>query len=285
MAARIDTARQRAVSRVSVAAYSACLATIVAGKPRRGSVHSVFATAANVVFPVSPGDCGNFGICVLSLNAAAAPRMPNGLHIVNAPFAVMRPGMSVLLGAHRLCIQPLDIVLDLSYAAQWNPRIERPTKLDMRVVRSNAVRLERYAANWIAPPGYRPLRADYSNRDAMARTLCGRGIGLTPGGDDMLAGWMALGWLLNGPQPDFLAACQQIMTVAKQQTHLLSQCWLGYAADGYVAAPIGALLHALIVDNEPQLALATQDVLAMGATTVYDVIQGILLGLKIACSP
>lgn len=214
--------------------------------------------------------------------------MPNGIHIVNAPFAVMRPGMSVLLGAQRLCIQSLDIILDLSYAAQWNPCIERPAKLDMRIVRSNAARLERYVADWTAPPGYRPLQTDYPNIAEMARFLCGRGMGLTPGGDDMLVGWMALGWLLNGPQPDFLAACRQIMTIARQPTHLthlLSQCWLGYAADGYVAEPIGALLHALTVDNEPQLARATQDVLALGATSGYDLIQGILMGLKMACFP
>ena len=107
--------------------------------------------------------------------------------------------------------------------------------------------------------------------------LCGRGMGLTPTGDDMLAGWMAIGWLLKGPKPDFLAVCQQIVAIARRQTHLLSQCWLNYAANGYVAEPIGALLHALTQEDDVQLVQATRAVLAMGATSGYDVIQGMLM--------
>ena len=98
----------------------------------------------------------------------------------------------------------------------------------------------------------------------------------------MLAGWMAVGWLLYGATPEFLGACEQIVEVARQQTHLLSRCWLGYAARGEVASPIVALLAALTGDgeNEAQLVQAAQAVLAMGATSGYDVITGILLGLN-----
>jgi Protein of unknown function (DUF2877) len=107
---------------------------------------------------------------------------------------------------------------------------------------------------------------------------------LTPAGDDMLAGWMAIGWLLYGPEPEFLATCEQIMEVARRQTHLLSRCWLGYAAEGNVALPIVALLEALAREpggeNDAQLELAAQAVLAMGATSGYDLISGILLGLE-----
>ena len=95
----------------------------------------------------------------------------------------------------------------------------------------------------------------------------------------MLAGWMAAGWLLYGPIPSFLAACKQIVEVAKRQTHLLSQCWLGYAAEGNFAQPICALLQALTRDDERQLSIATESVLAMGATSGHDLIQGILLTL------
>ena len=114
----------------------------------------------------------------------------------------------------------------------------------------------------------------------MAQFLCGRGVGLTPTGDDMLVGWMAAGWLLYGPVSSFLAACQQIVEVAKQQTHMLSQCWLRYAAQGNVALPICRLLDALTRDDESQLLMATDAVLALGATSGYDVIQGILLMLN-----
>jgi hypothetical protein len=91
---------------------------------------------------------------------------------------------------------------------------------------------------------------------------------------------MAAGWLLYGPMPGFLDACQQIVEVAKSQTHLLSQCWLGYAAEGNVAQPICTLLDTLTRDDERQLSIATEAVLAMGATSGRDVIQGILLVLN-----
>ena len=96
----------------------------------------------------------------------------------------------------------------------------------------------------------------------------------------MLAGWMAAGWLVYGPVASFLDACQHIVEVAKRRTHLLSQCWLEYAAEGNVASPISALLDALTRDDEGQLAAAVEAVLAMGASSGYDLIQGILLMLN-----
>jgi hypothetical protein len=101
---------------------------------------------------------------------------------------------------------------------------------------------------------------------------------------------MAVGWLLYGPQPAFRDACAQIMEVARRQTHLLSRCWLGYAAEGNVALPVVRLLETLAresddgdtgnTENNAQLELAAQAVLALGATSGYDVISGILLGLE-----
>ncbi len=113
----------------------------------------------------------------------------------------------------------------------------------------------------------------------MAEYLCGRGVGLTPAGDDMLAGWMAINWLLHGPQPAFLEACRQIVEVARRRTHLLSQCWLGYAAQGDVAMPVKALLETMTREDDQELDAAIDAVLSMGATSGHDLIQGILLGL------
>ena len=114
----------------------------------------------------------------------------------------------------------------------------------------------------------------------LARHLCGRGIGLTPTGDDILAGWMAAGWLLHGPQAGFVETCRRIVEIARQQTHLLSQCWLAHAAHGNVAEPIAALLYAMTCADDFQLENAIKAVLAMGATSGYDLIQGILLACR-----
>ncbi len=312
------------VSRPPVPSYSTCIAECIVGPPRRGRVHSVFTTAANIIFP------DDF---VLSLNTASSPRMPNGIQLpISSPLSYLRPNMPVVLGANRLCFQPLDYVLDLTYASQWNPHIERPQGMDMGVVQRNFAWIEQYVLArgnafedgrpqgdeaYLPLPLFEdgrpqgatprspttPVPTMYDHSEAryivgtgdeglwgrapcgrpscsiieIASAICGRGQGLTPDGDDILAGWMGMGWLVHGPQPDFLAACRQIVAIARQRTHLLSQCWLEYAARGYVAEPILTLLHILTQENRQMLTHALNAVLAMGATSGYNVIQGILL--------
>lgn len=114
----------------------------------------------------------------------------------------------------------------------------------------------------------------------LAERLCGRGPGLTPSGDDFLAGWMAAGWLLYGPEPQFLANCQLINEIASRRTHELSQCWLAYAAAGDLALPVGELLRALTTRDTPRIERAAAHVFALGATSGYDLAQGVLYGLE-----
>lgn len=255
----------------TASSYSTYVAAVARGVPQRGAIHSVFPAAANITFP------GDF---VLSLNAVTAPRMPNGLQLSTPagtfPFPVLRAGMPVLFGAQRLLIEAADCSLDLSCCSEWDPHIERPDQLDMKVVAKNKEWLLKHVPaldlqlTWDQP---------VHNVRSMAQYLCGRGVGLTPTGDDILAGWMAVNWLLYGPLTCFLEACQQIVAVAKQQTHLLSQCWLSYAATGDVATPVKALLDALTKEDDAQLAASMEAVLSMGATSGRDLIQGIVLGL------
>src|SRR5437588_215914 len=124
---------------IRATAYSACLAAAVCGAPQRGVVHSVFAAAANIAFPRG---------CVLSLNCASAPRMPNGVQLSAPagafPFSALRPGMPVLLGAQRLHTEAISCSLDLSMCDQWDAHIQRPEYIDMTVVKRNGEWLARY---------------------------------------------------------------------------------------------------------------------------------------------
>jgi hypothetical protein len=315
---------------VRATSYSACIVAAARGVPQRGVIHSVFRAAANVLFAQD---------FVLSLNAATSPRMPNGLQLSSAaedwPFSALRVGMPVLFGAQRLHIEAVHCSLDLTNCSQWDPHIERPAELNMRIVVNNLRYLQQHLSqqhpqgdfHWRGYEGQgdreregdckgqgeredqgggegqgdreregdrkgRPYDTALSERDwqawrdayaspeilrAMAQYLSGRGIGLTPAGDDMLAGWMACNWLLYGPTTRLLEACQQILLVARQQTHLLSQCWLSYAAEGNIALPMRDLLAALTQERQEPLLAAVQDVLALGATSGYDFMQGMLL--------
>jgi hypothetical protein len=311
--------RSRALTNVT--SYSACIAEAAMHMPQRGSIHSVFNAAANIVFPGIPqGTRKGYpyhttpipGGFVLSLNAASTARMPNGVQLSSPPgsfpFSALRVGMPVIFGAQRLHIEAIDCSLDLSQFSQWNPHIQRPDQLDMAILQKNYTRLKTIAEEWFHaarlpgyPRGSRLPPLPYTNLPAhvvygrgtprgypdgpghetdiltLARHLCGRGIGLTPTGDDILAGWMAAGWLLHGPEAGFVETCQYIVEIARQQTHLLSQCWLAHAAHGNVAEPIAALLYAMTCADDSQLEIAIKAVLAMGATSGYDLIQGILL--------
>lgn len=266
---------------IRASAYSKCIAAAVRGTAQRGVVQSTFTTAANLLFP------SGFMLC---LNATDGLCMPNGVQLSAVSdmsfFTRLRPGMSVLLGAERLVIEAVNCSLDLSLSGQWNAHIERPEGLDVEIVRRNGKWLraivDRIEDSRRATTRYSaPIRngEGWVGIAAMAQYLCGRGIGLTPSGDDMLAGWMAVNWLLYGSMPALREACQQIMVVARRQTHVLSQCWLGYAAEGNLALPVKALLEAMTQEDEAELERATQRMLAMGATSGYDVARGILLGL------
>jgi hypothetical protein len=288
----------RSIALTRATSYSTCLATAAAGAAQRGVIHSAFNAAANIVFP---------GGLILSLNAADSVRMPNGLELSSSPgafpFTTFRTGMSVLFGAQRLHIESADCSLDLSHCIQWNPHINKPAHLD----RCSIVKHREWLTSYLStnspsimhspqksvaisslfvdtkqahtPPSITLESNTKIDVLPMARSLCGRGIGLTPSGDDILAGWIAINWLLYGPIPCLLQAFQEIIAVANQQTHLLSQCWLEHAAKGNVAQPVQAFLDALSRDNETALATAAQAVLTMGATSGHDLLQGILLGL------
>ncbi len=223
------------------------------------------------------------------------PGMPNGIQVESFPFAALRPGMPVLLGAERLVIDAINCSLDLSCCAQWEALIERPADLDVDMVQKNAAWLAReldpiptQRSGRISPGvfsrgGNSQFPLTLASMQVMVRFLCGRGPGLTPSGDDMLLGWMAVNWLLYGSHPPVISACQEIVAVARQQTHLLSVCWLDYAARGYVALPIKKLLSAMLRDDERELAAAAHIVASMGATSGCDVLHGIVLGSS--CPP
>ena len=274
------------VAQPQATSYSLCLAPALVDAPRRGIVHSAFATAANLVFPhdfvVSlNGDTQKSGVLTRAL---PFPGMPNGIQLKAFPFGVLRPGMPVLLGAGRLVIDAVACSLDLSGCSQWNPYIIHRGVGRLHVIRENAAWLARRYLD--TADDHDDLRSALSRMPtafptaaSMARALCGRGPGLTPAGDDMLVGWMALNWLLYGPRSEVIAACQEILAVARRQTHLLSQCWLGYAARGCAALPICALLEAMAGNDERQLAAATRVVLSMGATSGRDLVRGIVMGV------
>lgn len=109
---------------------------------------------------------------------------------------------------------------------------------------------------------------------AGAAQLAGLGGGLTPAGDDFLAGVMLWGWLAH-PTPRTL--CRLLYEAAAPRTTTLSAAFLRAAARGEFSAPWHRLLDALRGGAEvSELDQAVQEVLSHGSTSGADTLAGLL---------
>jgi hypothetical protein len=103
--------------------------------------------------------------------------------------------------------------------------------------------------------------------------LAGLGGGLTPAGDDFLAGLMLRAWLAH-PEPD--AFCRHLLAAAAPRTTALSAAFLRAAARGECSAAWQALLLALAGAGPSQFDQAVCNVLAHGHTSGADMLAGFL---------
>ncbi len=108
-----------------------------------------------------------------------------------------------------------------------------------------------------------------------AAQLAGWGPGLTPSGDDFLAGVMLGLWLDRGA--DAAAACAQIYAAAAPRTTRLSCAFLRAASEGLADERWHVLLRALTLDDAEGLEHAARDVLAFGASSGLDMLAGFQL--------
>jgi hypothetical protein len=110
-----------------------------------------------------------------------------------------------------------------------------------------------------------------------ATGLAGLGSGLTPAGDDFLAGAMVWAWLAH-PTPASLG--RALVETAAPRTTTLSAALLRAAARGECSAPWHALLAALSAethtDQEARIEAAARQILAHGATSGADTLAGFL---------
>lgn len=130
------------------------------------------------------------------------------------------------------------------------------------------------------------VRQGYAQGDlgkiaAFAGRLAGLGPGLTPAGDDWLAGWLvglrAATAMNNGRPPlDLDAVGRTVVGSARLRTSRLSLAFLQAAADGALAEPWHALLDALMDTDQTSLRHAAAEIMRHGATSGSDMLAGFL---------
>lgn len=116
---------------------------------------------------------------------------------------------------------------------------------------------------------------------AFAGRLAGLGPGLTPAGDDWLAGWLVglrAATAMNDSRPplDLDAVGRAVVGSARTRTSRLSLGFLQAAADGAVAEPWHALLAALSNADPTPLRHAAAEIMRHGATSGSDMLAGFL---------
>lgn len=239
------------------------------------------------------GERGGDVVGVLTSDAA---RLPLGCVLFRAsngrPLVAVPPGAPAEVGGGRIVIGDLVV----SAAAWWDPHPRLPSPQPallpegVRQLR-NAVYGEGVPHSAFTLPGLPtgpggPLAAlrgavRRADLDAALRTsarLIGLGPGLTPAGDDVMAGTVA-GLVLLG-HPDARRFAAGVYALAAGRTTELSRALLRHAAAGRVSAEYAAVLHALVGDRP--LGPAIDRLLATGSTSGRAMALGMCTAIDLA---
>ncbi|HEU5198465.1 MAG TPA: DUF2877 domain-containing protein [Ktedonobacterales bacterium] len=277
----------------------------------RGSIHSVFPRAANLLL----------GGRLLTLHARETPCAPNGLVLAlranQKPLAGLQPGMVCLVERGVITIPAANLRLDPQQSQPWNPRPQLASGVcPPKRVQENLGLLETYLSAHASTDGLAglaclqpeasPEKARASSRllttarlatqnllDGIAQqrmslarqgvsALIGLGPGLTPSGDDVLTGLIAatlvLGEALEQPVMFYQRLSAEALALAYSRTNKISSTWIEYAGRGEVAEHLGRLFEALTQHDRSLIEQAAQEVLSSGATSGGDLLAGIILG-------
>ncbi len=291
--------------------YSRLVRPLFIQKPRRGIIHSLFQRAMNIALDDT----------IIAVLSDVLPCMPNGVRLPSTQLErILRsgsPGMEVLAGDGKLFIPSSNISLCLQETSLWEPRPEVEGCQWCQATVAQHVRLlahylTAHQQNGLAPlagplllgqsRGMTPLgqialprlqllagaswRRDSTGVEVAACGLAGLGPGLTPAGDDTLAGFASVMALLSSRlSADTYSRehiAEIIAAVARPKTTRLSAVLLTHAAHGEVAEHLGNLFLALSLPTEGSETVlhVARHLLAFGATSGGDTLLGILLGLR-----
>lgn len=254
------------------AAASTGVAALLRGPVRRARV--VASTPTGVYLHV-PGDRDGDVVGVLTSDAA---RVPLGCVLFRPSTGrpLVPPTATAEVGGGRVVVGDLAV----SAAAWWDPRPRLPsarpallpegvrqlrTTLYGEGVPHSAFELPGMPTGPGGPLAALRGAVRRADLDAALRTasrLIGLGPGLTPAGDDVMAGTVAGLVLLGHPAaPRFAAG---VTALAACRTGELSRALLRHAAAGRVSGEYAAVLHALV--GERPLAPAVEALLGPGST-------------------
>lgn len=221
---------------------------------------------------------------VVVVTTRDATRLPNGVEIASTSEArlleVVTHGASVVIEPDALDFGGL--VVDV--VRWWDPRLVLP-----RTTNEDLVAAIDGLPHSVPGLDARPLASALADRSSgeligVSMALLGRGPGLTPEGDDLLAGSLAatrtLGTALDSSSALTMldAAEDSLLTAAERRTTAFSAALIRRAIHGEVAAPAGGFLRALA--GRGDIDVHHRDLLRVGHTSGPALAAGIVLGVR-----
>jgi hypothetical protein len=115
------------------------------------------------------------------------------------------------------------------------------------------------------------------------RELIGLGSGLTPAGDDLLAGYLTGLWCTTfgkSEREEFVSGLSRKIIRLARRTNDISRTYLSHAAHGQVSSRIAALAEAISQgESDKRLLDIAENAMRVGHTSGMDAVTGLLLGL------
>ncbi len=183
------------------------------------------------------------------------------------------PGDRVVVGLRRVVLPRLDLVA----ARTWRPaRVARASARGWGGQELTGATLGDAvpATGWLADG----IRDAVLARDPLphVRGLVGRGRGLTPSGDDALAGALLVGHALGSDGRLATAVRSRLCATTAVSCSLLRA-----ATDGYAARQVVTLVDAVLAGDAPTVRVALPPVLDMGHSSGHDLVTGIRAALDV----
>lgn len=240
-------------------------------RSRGGYVHSVFARAANFVT-----DDG----ALVTLLEEGAPGFPHALYLEGSPGAIgVTQGERWSCNGCVITLSSAGCALDGRNAAPRRlrrlslPRGKPVTVSAEYLLPSEEGRLLRVLCENMAVPAGALAKA--------LKALVGRGEGLTPLGDDMLAGLAGVLAALE-PRPLLYGEFRRELEELLPRTTLISTAYLTFALDGRLSEPAVVFARALLNGGEREISESFDALCAWGHTSGRGIAAGIGEGLLIA---
>lgn len=255
-----------------------------------GTVHSVFARHCNLA-------CGD---ALLTVSMPPAPNGPTVIRLVAGTLRDLRtlfePGEPV--ASNPGVLQTPRVRLHWQHARIWRPAAPRPRlpaatiaerlrhaewHLALRRATQRNV-IDGAAASTVAMLRSACVALDTATARELAARLIGWGEGLTPAGDDLLAG-LLVGLDALAPMQvrrrDFRAAIAATVMAQRLRTTAIAAHGLRLAAAGHHGAPLLELREALLEEpDRGAVDRALHAALSVGATSGADMVSGLLVALR-----